>query len=156
MCRSRPVGGAAYPDDIAASTRSWSDPEGGPALSSTSACVLRAQGLGLWHPPLNLRHVVDLEVDDLDRIVVSEHDVHGEMCDQHACRNQYTDIRHAGDFEGGVFVVLRKEVDEWRELMEEEIGRGGDPAGTPLLAGCSEFGQGRVPGRAGWSGRVGG
>ncbi len=24
------------------------------------------------------------------------------------------------------------------------------------LAGCSEFGQGRVPGRAGWSGRVGG
>ncbi|MDQ6947578.1 MAG: hypothetical protein M3256_15230 [Actinomycetota bacterium] len=23
-------------------------------------------------------------------------------------------------------------------------------------AGCSEFGQGRVPGRAGWSGRVGG
>ncbi len=24
------------------------------------------------------------------------------------------------------------------------------------LAGCSEFGQGRVSGRAGWSGRVGG
>jgi hypothetical protein len=62
--------------------------------------------------------VVDPEVNDLDCVVVGEQTTEIPRCATNTPDAEDTDMRHAGDVEGGVSVVLRKEVEEWRDQME--------------------------------------